>query len=58
MNLRQKLFYIPFQDDSKNANFFNKNIEFPHNVSQRNITSANRPPPNVQLEFLVGKINM
>ena len=50
MNLRQKLFYILI---------YNKNIEFSH-VSRRNVTAANQPPPppNVQLTFLVGKIDM
>ena len=62
INLRQKLFYISFQDVSKKSKIFNKNIEFSHDLSKRTVTAAKPPPhpPTAKrtVTFLVSKVDM
>ena len=45
----------------KSPKLFNENVEFSHDVSQRNITAANSPIPKRPIDvssILVGKIAM
>ena len=49
--------YMPFQDDSKESKLFKQKYRvFPRVTEKRH--SRQSPPPNVQLTFLVGKIDM
>ena len=59
MNLSKSYFIFLSKMFPKSSKLFNKNIEFSHDVSQRNVTAAKiPPPPDVKFTFLVGKIDM